>query len=157
MRKFRHLILPALALVTLYLLFKTHVAFGYEEGYEALVRVGSSKCVKGQRGAFAEKDFEAGDVIEEAPMVEEKEPKDYKYGQMEQYLFDVGEGKHALAFGNCSFMNHSANNANVDIAPDLKRRVIVFKATKRIKKDEELFKNYADVWQPLNGEPIVSC
>jgi len=106
-----------------------------------------------QYGVFAKEDIKANDIIEECVVPTQCiEPKyEYMDGQvymtnndtLSQYRFaGPNEGSYwVIASGNALMYNHSSND-NCMSYHDIENRLLVFKATKYIKKDEEVVWNY---------------
>ena len=106
-----------------------------------------------QYGVFAKEDIKADEIIEECVVPTQCiEPK-YEYLDgvvyisnidiMSQYRFTGPTDQHywILPAGNAMMYNHSTND-NCTSYNDIENRLLVFKATKDIKKDEELVWNY---------------
>lgn len=94
----------------------------------------------GDRGVVASKDYKEGDVLELCPCIKQKTVT--VAGKIEDYIFDFDEEHSLIAFGYCSMYNHlDDHNATWEV---LNENQIVIKATKNIKKGEEIFINYGD-------------
>jgi len=103
--------------------------------------------IKG-RGVFALKDFKAGEVIENCPVIvfTPKERKVLEKTYLNYYIYPWRSTRSAaIAFGYGSIYNHSFE-PNADWKQDFKKGVMVYKAIKPIKKGEQILVNY-------NGEP----
>ncbi len=106
------------------------------------------KQIKGKgRGVFARRLIEEGEVIERVPVlvlpVGEGESGS-RTKKMDNYCFQWGRGKVAVALGYGSLYNHSYEpNARYD---DQRRQTKVFKAIRDITAGEEITVNY-------NGDP----
>lgn len=105
------------------------------------------------RGVFARRAIEAGELIEEVPVIvlpanELHAPSGTS--PLANYVFHWHRGQVALALGYGSLYNHSyAPNARCqDIAPQTKR----FIALRRIEADEEITFNYAG--SPMATDPV---
>lgn len=107
--------------------------------------VSKSKIPNGERGVFANSEFEVGEVIERCPIIEipEHELKSLEESILITYLYFFGKTKEkalvALGFG--SVYNHSYTPSAV-YKIKIKEKVIEFVCIKKIKKDEEILVNY---------------
>ena len=103
------------------------------------------------RGVFAGKDFDEDEIIEKAPYIEDDNNK--VLGTTRDYLFGKLNGKSVVAFGYASIYNHMDNpNAIWDVLDDY----MEIKATRPIKKDEEIFVSYGDkYWETRPHLPKV--
>lgn len=103
---------------------------------------------KNNRGVFASANIKKGEIIEICPVivVPIKDKKHIDKTFIYNYYFKWGSrNQPAIALGLGSLYNHSYQ-PNAEYDQKIKKRVIVFKAIKDIKKDEEILTNY-------NGEP----
>jgi hypothetical protein len=71
--------------------------------------------------------------------------------KIEDYIFELDDDYSLIAFGYCSMYNHvDDNNAEWEILND---NQLVIKASKNIKKGEEIFINYGDnYWKSRKNE-----
>jgi uncharacterized protein len=99
------------------------------------------------RGVFATRDIAADEVVEAAPIILVTE-EDWSYLEQTElgaYLYDIGDGRAAVAGGLASFYNHdSPANARYQADPDT--QVVTVEAVRDIAADEEICINY-------NGDP----
>lgn len=98
------------------------------------------------RGAFAQRDFAAGEIVEQCPVIILLRPYEQLPPRLKTVVFNWGNLAkttpcHALALGFGSLYNHG-NPANMcyEAAPD--NEAIHFIAVRTIKKSEELSINY---------------
>jgi len=106
------------------------------------IRVDSS--VIHDRGVFAAKRFEPGDVIEECPLLVISADEAESLYELADYIFEC-EDNYALPLGFGCFYNHSRNaNAETIIDPD--ERLITMVAVRPIEPGDEVTINY-------NGAP----
>lgn len=89
------------------------------------------------RGVFSNKNFNVGDLIEQAPYIEDK-IKNF-CGITKDYVFSSKNGKAVLGFGYVSLYNHS-DEPNASWKVDDK--TISIKAIKPIQKDQEITISY---------------
>ena len=102
------------------------------------------------RGVYANKDFEENEIIELAPYIED-ESENFK-GIIRDYIFKKSNDKNisVVGFGFASLYNHS-DEPNATWSVDEKH--IIIKATKPIKKEEEIFISYGPgYWKTRNIE-----
>lgn len=96
----------------------------------------------GGKGVFATGEIKKGEVIEAAPILilQHEELIDTKWNLLFDYYFWLDDFV-VLALGYGSIYNHSDNpNTSYKINP--KNKTIIFRASKNIKKGEEIFFNY---------------
>jgi len=92
------------------------------------------------RGAFATRDYTAGEIIEVCPSILQK--TDEAHGKVRDYLFKYDEEYSMIGFGYCSMYNHSdKENATWHIIDEEKMKIV---ATKNISKGDEIFVSYGD-------------
>jgi len=97
----------------------------------------------GERGVFANSDYKKGDIIEVCPTI--KTETDLAGGKVRDYMFRFDNKFSLVAFGFCSMYNHS-DKPNV-IWEILNENQLQMKATRDIKKGEEIFTTYGeDYW-----------
>lgn len=101
------------------------------------------KAGKLGRGVFANKNFKIGDVVEVSPVITipKDEADEIQDTIIQLYIFGEPDGEAYIALGHGSLFNHSIE-PNVKYRSDLENRTIVFKASKPIKKGQQLFINY---------------
>jgi hypothetical protein len=109
------------------------------------IYIANSKIKGAGRGVFAGENIPKGEIIEICPFVEisEGDPANRLGSHLVTYFFYFGKNKErvALVLGYGSLYNHSANpNAVYIIKP--KDGVVIFTATKDIKKDSEITFDY---------------
>lgn len=90
-------------------------------------------------GVFTSTDYKNNDIIEKNPIKEcfnnNKE--------LEPYMHTHTKDKQILVLGIGSFFNHS-KNYNVKNQYSLDKKFYIYRATRDIKKGEELYLNYGD-------------
>jgi SET domain-containing protein len=101
-------------------------------------------------GVFAKREIRKGETIEECPYIvsdpEEKNPE-----RIQSYLFSGPTKRTTLILlGYGCVYNHSKNN-NADYYSNDKKKVIVFYATRKIMKGEEIFSNYGKAYWKTRG------
>lgn len=96
-------------------------------------------------GVFAGKTLKKGEKIEECYIIVTKGGDK----GLEDYYFDANR-KYAILTGFGIIYNHS-NNPNADYTFNLKTKVATIKATKTIKKGEEIHISYGDKWFSSRG------
>lgn len=94
------------------------------------------------RGVFATEDIKKGEVIEVAPILvlQFEDFVDTRWNLLFEYYFWMDD-EVVLALGYGSMYNHSVS-ANAGYEIDIKKKAITFKASKEIKKGEEILFNY---------------
>lgn len=101
------------------------------------------------RGVFALKNISKGEVVERCPILilSAKDRKLIDPTRLYNYYFWWGKNKKraAIALGFGSLYNHSYE-PNLVYLRDFKRKQLIFKALRKIKKNEQLLVNY-------NGAP----
>jgi SET domain-containing protein len=100
-------------------------------------------------GIFAKEDINAGELIEEAPVIllPEEEISDLAKTKLLDYFFAWGEKleQAAIVLGYGSLYNHSYE-PNAKFVENYDKNTITYSALKDIKKREEILINY-------NGDP----
>lgn len=96
-------------------------------------------------GVFAGKTIKKGEIIEECYMIITKGGDEI----LEDYYFVAGR-KYAMFLGYGCIYNHS-EDANADYTLNLKKRIVVIKAARKIRKGEEIFVSYGDKWFSSRG------
>lgn len=91
-------------------------------------------------GVFAGKTIQKGEKIEECYFLLSKKGD----LALEDFYFDA-RGMNALFLGFGSIYNH-ADKPNADYLINYKKRIATIKATRRIKKGEEIYVDYGDEW-----------
>jgi hypothetical protein len=135
-----------------------------------LVVVKETGTPKG-RGVFAGRDYRAGDLVEESPVVFIEHAFEELPDAMRKMVFNWGAlsgnpAGHALALGYGSLYNHD-NPANMRYGADPQRGLLRFVAARDIGRGEELTINYNavgggaewrdDNWfERLDVTPIIS-
>lgn len=115
--------------------------------------VKESKLLKGERGLFAEKDYKAGDVIDECPTVKVLHDHIDASSRLNDYVFQsIKDDDHVLvAMGYCGVMNHSEEKQNATWEIDRFDETITMFAISDIQKGEEIYVNYGeDYWKERN-------
>jgi hypothetical protein len=136
-------VLIIFAIVLVYLLYV--MTFGTSCNINlAGIRVDWSKTKNG-RGVFANKDFKKGDVVEYAPFVVIN--KNDCTGRIKDYTFKHyhDDTKSLMVLGYGMLYNHDDDH-NIGYSFDEYNSVLIFKARRDIKKDEELFDSYGKEW-----------
>ncbi len=109
------------------------------------------------RGVFAARRFDAGEVVEECPVILFKKPYEVLHKELKTVVFHwpVPEGAattQALALGYGSLYNH-ANPSNLRYEADETGLLLRLTAVRDIPADEELTINYnADGGAPASNE-----
>lgn len=106
------------------------------------------KTSKKGLGVFALKNFEKGEIIENAPVLvfSPTDRKNLEKTPMSHYIYPWRSTKGAaIAFGYGSIYNHSYS-PNADWKQNFRNQSMVYRAIKPIKSGEEITVNY-------NGEP----
>lgn len=95
------------------------------------------------RGIRAERDFKDGDIVEETPVVvvDPEESKRLNQCILNLYRFGWGPEATCLALGIGSLFNHSKDH-NIGYGPNFLKKTMIFRATRDIRKGEQLFINY---------------
>lgn len=95
------------------------------------------------KGIFATQQLGIQDVVEECNMIIlPKSDEEYiQCTELNNYYFEWGDNKIAIALGNGSLYNHSPN-PNAQFVRDMKRGLLVVSTIKPITKGEEIFVNY---------------
>lgn len=105
------------------------------------------------RGVFTSKLLKKGELIEICPVIEVsfKDHQGLIGNILENYTFvwNTKKKSAAILLGFGSLYNHTTN-PNADYTKKLKEGVMVFKATKTIKKGEEITINYGEMHSDLN-------
>jgi SET domain-containing protein len=97
-------------------------------------------------GIFSVKNMKKGEKIEECYILLSKKGGDKG---LEDFYFDA-KGKYAIFTGFGSIYNHS-DEPNADYTISIKNRIATVKATKAIRKGEEIFVSYGDEWFKSRG------
>ena len=100
------------------------------------------------RGVFAAKPIRKGDIVEAAPVIviPDEDVDLIDQTAMADYYFKWGESHFALVLGYGSLYNFS-ELPNLSFEVDLINEVMVYRAIKSIKKDQELTVHYqCDLW-----------
>jgi uncharacterized protein len=95
------------------------------------------------RGVFAARDIKRGEIIETAPVIlmPDENVEWIEKTALADYYYLWGESQIALALGWGSLYNHSPS-ANVSFYPDTDTTTMIYRARRRIRKDEELTIDY---------------
>ena len=108
-----------------------------------------SSAIEG-RGLFATRLLDPGELVGEYHllMLTASETRQIKKTIIHHYVFDAGvdgagDQLTALALGEISFCNHSAN-ANADFKVDMDTKTVTLIARHTIKRDEEILIDYED-------------
>lgn len=96
-------------------------------------------------GVFAGKTIRKGEKIEECYFLPTK--NDDK--AFEDYYFDV-KGKNAILLGFGCIYNHS-DNPNADYTFNVRKSLATIKASRTIRKGDEIFLSYGDEWFSSRG------
>ena len=110
--------------------------------YTDKISINQSLIPNGGRGVFAEKDFKKGEVIEVCPLLTDYK-KNFEKSKIKDYTFKskFKPDQEVIVFGMCSMYNHS-DNFNVGHNQDPEN--MIYKASRDIKKGEELYVNYGE-------------
>ena len=118
-------------------------------------------CVKaspvGERGVFANKSFEVGEVIEECPTL--RAHQDSWGDALSDYVFasPFDENENVMGLGHCSLYNHQDEpNATYTLDKDAGTGVsrdltMTITATRKINKGDEIFVSYGSDWWKERG------
>ena len=94
-------------------------------------------------GVFANADIDKDEMLEEVPIIKVSMPWDNVPGILQNYVFDAHDkkdkNKFIIAFGVGSVYNHSAK---YNATHYTEKNTFQYYASKRIKKDEEIFISY---------------
>ena len=96
------------------------------------------------RGVFAQKDFDAGEIIETCPVVylSPKERTHCERTILAYYLYPWTSTRcGVMVLGYGSIYNHSFT-PNAEWQQDFKAKTMIYRASQAIKKDEEILVNY---------------
>lgn len=100
------------------------------------------------RGVFAAKPIRKGDIVEAAPVIviPDEDVDLIDQTAMADYYFKWGESHFALVLGYGSLYNFS-ELPNISFEVDLINKVMIYRAIKSIKIDQELTVHYqCDLW-----------
>lgn len=100
------------------------------------------------RGVFAGRNFKKGEVVEAAPVIviNEEDADFIDKTALADYYYKWGDSHFAMALGYGSLYNFSVT-PNLSFEPDLKDKIMLYRARKSIRKDQELTINYqCDLW-----------
>jgi uncharacterized protein len=100
------------------------------------------------RGVFAAKPIRKGDIVEAAPVIviPDEDVDLIDQTAMADYYFKWGESHFAMVLGYGSLYNFSAS-PNVSFEVDLINELMIYRAIKTIRKDQELTIHYqCDLW-----------
>lgn len=100
-------------------------------------------------GLFADRDIKKGEVVEVCPTIIDKKGK--FIGNVADYPFKFSKDESALALGYCGMLNHSDNP---NCTYNFEGKNLVMKATKNIKKGEELHNSYGSSWWKARKDKI---
>lgn len=97
------------------------------------------------RGVLASQNISAGEIIEKCPLIliDIKEEDHLENTKLKEYYFLYNEKYHCIVLGYGSLYNHSFT-PNAEIYRDFKNQLVVFKATKNIRRGEEITYKYMD-------------
>lgn len=91
-------------------------------------------------GVFADKNIRKGEKLEESYFI----LSDCEDDILIDFIFDAG-GRSAVILGYGSLYNHS-ENPNAEYSINRRTKITTFKASRAIKKGEEIFISYGDEW-----------
>ena len=118
----------------------------YEHNKNKFLYIDNSLIKNGGRGVFTNKNLKKNKLIDICPYIIEEESFCKKNSNINNYVYDNGDNKVLIVFGNGSMYNHSDDN-NVDYFKDTKEDNLMYKTNRKIKKGEELYINYGkDYW-----------
>jgi SET domain-containing protein len=110
-------------------------------------------------GVFASQDIEAGEIIEEVPVLELPINKGEVTSLLIDYRFNWPQGvewdKQVVGLGFASLYNHS-NDANAYWVSDLEKNTFKFISNKKISSGDEIFIWYGDVSYWNDGRNHIS-
>ena len=120
----------------------------YEEPFIDIIPGGievksSSYLNNESRGLYATKDYKKNEIIEVCPTLIMKKKYVNKNNVIMDHFFKgkIGDNE-LLSLGYCSIINHSKEKQNCAWEIGKKDEYIVIKATKDIKRGDEIFTNY---------------
>ena len=95
------------------------------------------------RGVFAKEKITKGRIVELAPIIlfSRSDHDQIKKTKLNDYIFDAGRGRAAVALGTASLYNHD-ENPNADYELDLKKLLIRITAVRTIMRNEEITIDY---------------
>lgn len=128
--------------VTVMALLAVVVLASHVERFSGL-RIGESRTVPNGKGVYALKDFKRGQVVERCPVLRQREGE--VRGQLNDYVFDLGDGEVGVVWGYGSMYNHS-ENPHLNYTYDPERKEMDFVAVRPIRKGEEIFSSYGRQW-----------
>lgn len=100
-------------------------------------------CEGKGRGVYARRDFRAGEIIEQAPVIVlgDDQYELLNHTALRDYYFDWGEGCCAIPLGHSLIYNH-ADDPNAFTRRDLARGMIAFVAGRDIAAGQEIVHRY---------------
>jgi SET domain-containing protein len=95
-------------------------------------------------GVFAKENINEGDLLEEAYYINVKHGRNVNSYKFKLPLNGNGKREYAIPLGFGCIYNTSSNNTrpNADWYIDLDNNIYIYKAIKKIKKDEEIITDY---------------
>lgn len=105
------------------------------------------------RGVFAARNYRKGELVEAAPVIviNNEDTDLIDQTALADYYYKWGDCHFALVLGYGSLYNFSAT-PNLSFEPDLSRMIMLYRAKKNVRKDQELTIHYqCDLWfEPLD-------
>lgn len=104
-------------------------------------------------GMFATEPIKEGEIIENCPIIVEKQQTVSNAGKLGDYHFDMPNGKCAFPLGYGGVYNHSENfNADTPVNNfNLKKRIMTVRANRDILPGEEVTVTYGDRYWKSRG------
>ena len=97
-------------------------------------------------GVFAGKSIKKGELIEECYILVSRGGDK----TLEDYYFDAERGRYALFTGYGSIYNHS-DEPNADYNIKVDKKISILKASRNIRKGDEIFVSYGPKWFSSRG------
>ena len=117
----------------------------------------SSILPKGERGLFANKNYNKGDIIEICPTLKMSKHEIDNKNILNHHFFQANnvnnDNDSLISLGYCSLINHSKKNQNCSWKVSKDDNKITMYAIKPIKIGEEFYSNYGDgYWNGKNNQ-----
>lgn len=105
------------------------------------------KCQERGKCVIAMRDFKAGEIIMKSPVIVFNNWHDMEKTELKDYYFNYQPESDlcCIATSILSFLNHSSD-PNADRVFDYDNELMICKASKDIRKGEEIVWNYKSVW-----------
>ncbi|PIS22024.1 SET domain-containing protein-lysine N-methyltransferase [candidate division WWE3 bacterium CG08_land_8_20_14_0_20_41_10] len=108
------------------------------------IYVSNSKVLRGIRGVFAARNIKNGEVLEECPVIvfSKKELEHIEKTIFNHYEYEWDETNDGLVLGYLGSLSNHSFAQNVEFSRDFKNKIMIYRAVRDIKKDEEITINY---------------